>query len=98
MDASHLRASASVRASTSTDGLVLLDIDGGLVLASNPIGARIWQLIEQQHTAADIARQLVDDYGIPAERAARDVAAFVAALVERGLVTVVAPVSAEPRS
>ena len=87
MNADRFRASRAVRASVSTDGLVLLDVDGGLVLASNPVGARIWQLIEQQHTRTEIARQLVEDYGIPADRADRDVAAFVAALAARGLVT-----------
>jgi len=87
MDGDRVRASRGVRASTSADGLVLLDIQGGLVLASNAVGARIWQLIERQHTRAEIARQLIDEYGIPAERADRDVVAFIAALAERGLVT-----------
>ena len=87
MNADRFRASPAVRASVSTDGLVLLDVEGGLVLASNPVGARIWQLIEQQHTRSEIARQLVEDYDIPADRADRDVVAFVAALAARGLVT-----------
>src|SRR5207247_3060676 len=43
MNADRFRASPAVRASVSTDGLVLLDVEGGLVLASNPVGARIWQ-------------------------------------------------------
>jgi len=87
MNADRFRASPAVRASVSTDGLVLLDVQGGLVLASNPVGARIWQLIEQQHTRSEIARQLVEDYDIPADRADRDVVASVAALAARGLVT-----------
>jgi len=80
------RPSPSVRASISTDGLVLLDMDGGLVLSSNIVGARIWQLIEQQRTAIEIARQLIADYDVPEDRAHGDVAAFIAALVARGLV------------
>ena len=86
MDSLRFRASPTVRASVSTDGLVLLDVRGGLVLASNPIGARIWQLIEQRRSSSEIAHQLVDDYAIPLERAQRDVVAFAAALVDRGLV------------
>lgn len=92
MQEQRLRPSTAVRASVSSDGLVLLDIDGGVVLASNAIGARIWQLIEHQHTAQEIAGRLVEDYGIPVERAQRDVVAFLAALLGRGLVT------GEPRS
>lgn len=86
MDQLRYRASPAVRASISTDGLVLLDIQSGLVLASNPTGARIWTLIEHTQTAAEIAQQLATDYGIPLDRARNDVAAFIAALVARGLV------------
>ena len=70
----------------SADGLVLLDVEGGLVLSSNPIGARIWQLIEQGRTTCEIAQQLSADYAVPLDRAQHDVAAFVADLIARGLV------------
>ncbi|HEX9366119.1 MAG TPA: PqqD family protein [Vicinamibacterales bacterium] len=75
-----------MRASVSGDGLILLDVDGGLVLSSNAVGARIWQLLEQRHTTGEIAQHLVDDYAVPAERARRDVDTFVADLSARGLV------------
>jgi hypothetical protein len=87
MESNRVRPSTAVRASVSADGLVLLDLQGGLVMASNPVGARIWQLIEQRQTASEIARQLAGEYGIPLERAHHDVTAFVAALGARGLVT-----------
>lgn len=87
MDQLRYRISQTVRASVSADGLVLLDVQRGLVLASNSIGARIWALIEQTHTSPEIALQLADDFDVPLDRAQRDVAAFVSALVARGLVT-----------
>ena len=80
-----------MKASVSGDGLVLLDVTGGLVLSSNPVGARIWQLLEQRHACTDIARRLAGEYAIPFERAERDVAAFVAALIARGLVAAEPP-------
>jgi hypothetical protein len=86
MDATCFRAASFVRTSVSTDGLVLLDVDGGLVLASNPIGARIWQFIEQRCTRVEIAQRLAADYDIPIERAHRDVGGFIDALRMRGLV------------
>lgn len=86
MHDTRLHPSPAVRASISVDGLVLLDMDGGLVLSSNVVGARIWELIEQQRTACEIARQLAADYDVPDDRAHRDVAAFIDALVARGLV------------
>jgi hypothetical protein len=87
MDQTRFRVSAAVRASISGDGLVLLDIHGGLVLASNAVGGRIWQLIEERRTRPEIARQLTEDYDVPLERAQCDVVAFVTALSARGLVT-----------
>jgi len=86
MDHERFRPSLTARASISGDGLILLDVDEGLVLTSNAVGARIWQLIEQDRTTAEIVRQIVDDYDVPIERAQRDVAMFVAALMSRGLV------------
>jgi len=82
-----LHPSPAVRASVSGDGLVLLDLAGGLVFSSNQVGARIWQRIEEGQPARDIARQLADDYAVPLDRAQHDVAAFVADLIARGLVT-----------
>ena len=87
MHDTRFRPSPTVRASISSDGLVLLDLDGGLVLSSNVVGGRIWQLIEQQRTPHEIARQLAAEYSIADDHARQDVAAFVAALAARGLVT-----------
>lgn len=75
----------------SSDGLVLLDVGAGLVLSANAVGARIWELIEQKRTAGEIAQQLAEEYGVPAERAQRDVAMFIAGLIARGLVTAEVP-------
>jgi len=87
MDDTRLRPSLAVRASASEDGLILLDVDGGLVLASNAVGARIWQLIEQRATPDHIARQIAAECAIDLDRASQDVRAFVAALVERRLIS-----------
>ena len=86
----RLRVSPSVRGSVSADGLVLLDVRGGLLLAANPIGARIWQLVEQEVAAVDIAREIAAAYDVPLDRARTDVDAFLRALADRGLVTEVA--------
>jgi Coenzyme PQQ synthesis protein D (PqqD) len=86
MEHEALRPSAAVKASVSGDGLILLDVEGGMVLSANAIGARIWHLIEQRLPVPDIARTLAHDYTISLERAERDVAAFVAQLLSRGVV------------
>ncbi len=87
MNRNPLRPSSTVRASVGDDGLVLLDLRGGLVLSANAVGGRIWQLIEQRRSRDDIAGQLVADFAVDRDRAARDVDRFVTDLLARGLVT-----------
>jgi len=82
----RFHTAAAVRSSMSHDGLVLLDVRGGVVFAANAIGARIWQLLEQNRTLSDIARQLAEEHAIPIERAHADASAFVASLAERQLI------------
>ena len=86
----RFQISAAVRASVSGDGLVLLDVHGGVVLASNAVGARIWQLLEARLGGVEIANRLTTEYDVSIERAQHDVTAFLTALEARGLV------SAEP--
>ncbi len=83
----RFQISDAVRASISNDGLVLLDLRGGVVLASNSIGARIWQLAESRLDCREIASRLARDYGLSIDRAEHDVTAFMAALEARGLVS-----------
>ncbi|HEY0873747.1 MAG TPA: PqqD family protein [Vicinamibacterales bacterium] len=87
MNRNPLRPSSTVRASVGDDGLVLLDLRGGLVLSANAVGGRIWKLIEQRRSRDDIAGQLVADFAVDRDRAARDVDRFVTDLLARGLVT-----------
>ena len=82
----RIRPAPTTKASISSDGLVLLDVNGGVVLASNLVGARIWQHIEQGDTTQEIAQLLVAEYGISDARAQADVAAFIDALLVRRLV------------
>jgi hypothetical protein len=87
MAADPVRISEHVKASVSDDGLVILDVEGGLMLAANAVGARIWRLLEERCSLDQIARQLASDYGVPLERAEHDLGAFVASLASRGIVT-----------
>jgi len=73
-------------ATAATDGLVLLDVRGGVVLAANDVGARIWQLLEQHQTPHAIAERFAGEYEIALEQARGDVTDFIDALVSRRLI------------
>ena len=86
MDQERFRPAAGVTASLSDDGLILLDIDGGLIFSSNAVGGRIWQLVEQAETIDEIAHRLATDYCVSEAIARHDVTAFLEQLKGRGLI------------
>lgn len=86
-DFDRLRMSRDVRASTTDAGLTLLDIKGGLVLASNVVGAHVWQSLAEGCTPIEAARRVAERFEVSFERAHADVQTFVASLIARGLVT-----------
>jgi hypothetical protein len=62
------------------------DFEG--IFTLNEVGARIWDLIGEGHSADGIARQLSTEYDVTPETAAQDVAELVAQLVEANAVLV----------
>lgn len=54
----------------------------------NGTGSRIWSLLSPARSLADLVHALEGEFELPAETAAREVAAFVGDLVDKGLVTV----------
>lgn len=68
--------------------LVMLDTEAGRYMGLSPVGTRIWELIEQPRTVAEIADLLQSEYDVSAEVCRRETLAFVAQLAENGLVRV----------
>ena len=66
--------------------IVCLDLSTSRYLSINPTGAAIWPLLVEGAEVDALESQLVSVFGIEPETAARDVSAFLAALVDRGLV------------
>jgi len=66
--------------------VVVLDLRASTFLELNRTGSLLWNaLAEEAVTARDLAQLLVGRYGITAEQADADVAAFVVALEESKL-------------
>jgi PqqD family protein of HPr-rel-A system len=68
---------------------VLLDVGSGKVFGLNSTAARIWELLESDITAGELAVRLSDEFSVREEEARADVDEFLAALQSRGLVHVV---------
>jgi hypothetical protein len=67
------------------EDIVVLDLRGSTYFSLNSSAAVLWEAIAGGASRAELARCLVDRYGIEAEHAAADVEAFVAELQAKEL-------------
>lgn len=86
---SRLRRNDKTAWRTYDEEGVLLDIDSGKVLGLNSTAARIWELLEHETTADELALRLIDEFSVGEDEAHADVDEFISALESRGLVQVV---------
>ena len=80
----RLAAKARLRRDPRTDGWLLLYPERGLAL--NATGADVVQLCTGEHTVAGIVERLAAKYEAPPAVVEEQVAAFLRALLERGLI------------
>jgi len=93
--------SSHVRATINADGGVLLDIEKGLCYSMNPVGAKIWEVIESRERSAkleDIVTALAPQFTVSREQLARDIDEYLRDLEKKGLIQAPSPHSAPKRS
>lgn len=66
---------------------VILSLDTKAFRGLNPVGSRVWELIDGRRNVDEIVEAIAREFDVVRERAAEDVRAFVRALLDRGLVT-----------
>ncbi len=66
----------------------ILDMKTGVYYGLDPVGARVWELIQQPQTAASIIEQLLDEYEVPSEECTRDVLALLTDMREHELIEI----------
>ena len=70
------------------DEAAILNLKSGTYYGLDPVGARIWQLIQDPRTVADIHALIVAEYDVDATQCAVDLLAFLEELASEGLVQV----------
>jgi hypothetical protein len=76
--AAKVKLAASVREAMNQDGAVLLDIEQGLCLSLNVVGAKIWQMLKQDWTGEQIITALEREFAeIPRAQLQQDYIDFV---------------------
>lgn len=66
---------------------VLLDLASGTYFGLDPVGARIWQLIEGGKCLPDIVDTMLEEFDVERAQLEADVARLVAELRDKQLVT-----------
>jgi hypothetical protein len=66
----------------------ILNLKNGVYYGLNPIGARIWSLIQEPRQVAQLRDQLLTEYEVEAVRLETDVRQLLADLAEHGLIEV----------
>lgn len=70
---------------------VIISLDTKIFRGLNAVGSRVWELIDGRRSVDEIVTQIVIEFEVAPEIAARDVGAFVAQLLEKRLVTTATP-------
>jgi hypothetical protein len=81
------RRTPSVASRTLDGEAVLVHPEQGKVTVLNGVGARLWELMDGQHTISEMARMIADEYEVSLIKAETDALAFCQNLAGRGLLT-----------
>lgn len=68
---------------------VVLDLNSHMLRGLNPVGTRIWELIDGQRSEDEIGEQIAKEFDVDPARARAEVVAFLNELLKKQLVEVV---------
>ena len=66
----------------------MLQMDDGVYYSLTAVGARIWELIQEPRSVAEVHRCLLDEYDVESERCEKDLFVLLSDLVSKRLVDV----------
>ncbi len=72
---------------TVGDETVILDLATGTYFGLDPVGARIWELLSEGKTLAEVCDRMLDEYDVSREQLELDALRLAQELAEQGLVT-----------
>ncbi len=70
------------------DEATILNLRNGAYYGLNPVGARVWDLIQQPKTVADLRDTLISEYDVDPARLESDILELVTQLSENKLVEI----------
>jgi PqqD family protein of HPr-rel-A system len=73
---------------------VLLHLESGVYYGLDPVATRIWQLLQEGRTIADVCAAMAEEYDVEHDVVRQDVARLVGELRDRGIVVPREPLQA----
>lgn len=67
----------------------ILNLKNGVYYGLDPVGARIWALIQEPRKVGEVREKLLEEYDVDADRCERDPLALLRQLVENDLIDIV---------
>ena len=68
--------------------VAILNLGNGVYYGLNPVGARVWNLIQEPRTFADLRNALLEEYDVEATRLESDLRGLLAQLDAQGLIDI----------
>ena len=68
---------------------VMMSIEKGEYYGINPIGSRIWGLLDSPKKVSELCDTLLPDYDVTPEQCAQDVLSFLNRMAEKGIIKIV---------
>ena len=68
--------------------VAILNLENGVYYGLNPVGARVWNLIQEPRTFAELFSALLDEYDVDATRLESDLRGLLGQLVEQRLIDI----------
>ncbi len=66
--------------------VAILNVKKGVHYTLDPVGARIWTLMQEPRAVVDIQNAITDEYDVEPEQCARDVIVLLESLLAEGLI------------
>lgn len=66
--------------------VVILNLTSGVYYGLDPVGARVWELIQESRTFSAICDQIVSEFDVDRERAEHDISDLLKQMQDEGLI------------
>lgn len=84
---SSFKIPSTVMARTIGTEAVILDLESGTYFGLDPVGARMWQLMEEGKSLSEMCGLMLDEYEVSRDVLERDALALARELAEKKLIS-----------